>query len=223
MITAAVATSVPQDLSKLFEEAYAVAPHKSQFCDNMTTLPGVVCIHQQVTFCEGYLKSLVDNNLPCYGHQLVSFIGSAFSNERHFLLSDATEFIKACIAMKKRNFVRVPTPRGVLIKMVKLRLDKVYKNAVWFSVHTAARAAVLSTARLSTARYASDGNIVPDRVVMSVLNSKEACMEWCLENTMWTHKDGRRALEDLLRRDDIPDDVYQEAWNLFEVNMVMDS
>jgi hypothetical protein len=212
-------------ISKLFGEAYEMAPVKNKFFDEIAGLPGVVCTHQAKAFCEGYLKSLVENNLPCYGYQIISFqssssgSGSGFASrqirvgERHFLLSDATEFTKACIAMKNRNFVRVPTPRSVLVKMVKLRLDKVYKNAVWFSVHTLAR----NKQTLGTVP-----NLAPP-VVMDVLNSKEACAEWCLENTFWTHRDGRKALEGILQRDDIPDDVYKEAWDLFEVNMVMDS
>ena len=205
--------SHPEAISKLFGEAYEMAPVKNKFFDEIAGLPGVVCTHQAKAFCEGYLKSLVENNLPCHGHQIVSFYPLSSSNERHFLLSDATEFTKACIAMKNRDFVRVPTPRGVLVKMVKLRLDKVYKNAVWFSVHTLAR----NKQTLGTVP-----NLAPP-VVMDVLNSKEACAEWCLENTFWTHRDGRKALEGILQRDDIPDDVYKEAWDLFEVNMVMDS
>lgn len=182
------------ELRKLFSEAYEQAPHKGNFCSELAILPGVACFNNTLSFCEGYLKSLLDNNLSQPDeYQILSFYGAASGFERHFLLKDTTHFVEACTKMLNRDFVRVPTPRGVLVKMVKLRLDKACAYDANPLVHT------------------------------RVLNSRAACVAWCNENTSWQFKRGRKALEEVTIRNDIPDDVYQEAWNLFEVDQVMGS
>lgn len=54
-----------------------------------------------------------------------------------------------------------------------------------------------------------------------ILNTREACQAWFEPIPQWKHC--RKILEKITKRDDITDDVYQEAWSMFEVGRVMES
>lgn len=202
------------ELKKLFEEALERAPHKTNFCEDLATLPGVACFHGDLAFCQGYLKSLLDNKLAQPdGYEILSYYKNGI--ERNFLLKDAASFIAACLAMKNRAKKETKTSRKVLVRMVQSRIEKSLKL---FEKWSKGRWAQIQTL-----------NWKPPHTNAPVLSSKNAISIWMdiSPNKKYISKLGKLCGDywflDVLSREDITDDIFAEAWNLASVKEVMES
>jgi len=193
-----------EELRKLLADAYNASPKKIQFLDRLGTLPGVIASHQSNDFCLGYQAALSISS-PISTSIVRHYHTSAVSM-RSYLIENALAFADECYRTVNREVKQ--NPEKVMVKMVLLRLKRLNKEISSFN-----------RARPEPEHF----TLTPIRTRIDLL----ALHETVLNDTKYrgrVFKDrAGKIFKEMLSHEDIPDNVYCEAWNLFEVEAVMKS
>lgn len=206
-------------LEKILNDAYAKAPKKYAFLEEMGKVPGVLTSHESGHFCLGYVQALEANNIPSDDLVLVQLWGVGTA-ECTFLVRDQVAFQKALEEVRDRPVKTVPTPRKVMVRMVAERMMHILSETDDYNKSIAQEEEEVK--KSGGRRHFSQRKKFP----RPVLSSREAFTKWWeLSYNQRVVLSSRRMkqVEDLLDRDDVPEDVFLEAWDLIQVREVMDS
>ena len=197
-----------EELRKLLADAYNASPKKIQFLDRLGTLPGVIASHQSNDFCLGYqaafsISSPISTSIVRHYHTSAVLM-------RSYLVENALALADECYRTVNREVKQ--NPEKVMVKMVLLRLKRLNKE---IASHNG--------------RFGTQVDN-PDRITLTPIRTKIdllALHETVLNDTKYrgrVFKDrAGKIFKEMLSHEDIPDNVYCEAWNLFEVEAVMKS
>jgi hypothetical protein len=206
-------------LEKILSAAYEKAPKKFAFLEDMGKVSGVLTSHESGEFCRGYVQALEANNLPSDDLVLVQLWGPG-NTERTFLVRDQASFQKALEEARDRPVRSLPTPRKVLLRMVVERMYYILKATDEHNRGVDREEAEIKAA--GGRRHFSGRKKYP----RPILSSREAYVGWTKLSYNEAADLGTRrqkAVEELRDRDDVPADIFPEAWDLIQVRDVMDS
>ena len=186
----------PESPDVLLTKAYESAPKKRVFLNKLSELPGVVYSHDSLQYVMGYHQCVQDNNI--FSDDLV-IVSSA---ERSFIVKDLVEFRNACEAVFTRKI-----PDKMLVKMLAIRINRVL-HQYKFAAETAAGSNIGLDVKAKSLPVLSTKELVHKFV-------NEKCPHYLINSA---HKKLRK-----LAQMDISDHLYHEAWDLVQVNEVMES
>jgi len=193
-----------EELRKLLADAYNASPKKIQFLDRLGTLPGVIASHQSNDFCLGYQAALLISS-PI-STSIVRHYHTSAVLMRSYLVENALALADECYRTVNREVKQ--NPEKVMVKMVLLRLKRLNKEISSFN-----------RARPEPEHF----TLTPIRTRIDL----EALSETLLNDTKYrgrVFKDrAGKIFKEMLSHEDIPDNVYCEAWNLFVVEEVKKS
>lgn len=192
------------DLRKLLIRAYERSPKKKEFFDKLNSLPGVIVSNRSHEFCRGYLACL--SSKEEFLAFVIRYVGATESTSRSFLIEDATAFVEECNRAVNKEYRVLPTPEKVAVKMVLLRLYRLRKEINIYNNWAIRTESTLI--QFPMIRSKSDLDKFRDSTSGIHAYSVKGVNKITLEMTSHV---------------EFTDAVYNEAWNLFEVQGVMES
>lgn len=210
MTEADLQEATEEELRALLNRAYTVFPRKGEFFSKLGALPGVIMSNQSHEFCRGFLACLKTKEESAAF--IIRHVGTNEKFSRSFLIENPDAFEEECSRVANKANKVVPTPEKVMVKMVLLRLHRlrkeidIYNN--WAKRFGPSSGSTQVQFQFPVIRQKSDLNKFRDSTSGIQVYTIKGVNKITLE--MSSHVE-------------FTDAVYNEAWNLFEVQGVMES
>jgi len=197
------------ELEALLLKAYEVAPKKREFIVKMETLPGTITSNISREFCHGFLDCLKKTTND---HDTTIVVSAPHSPgfTRSFVLENTDAFTSECNRVINKEYRVNPTPEKVMVKMVFLRLNRLRKEINTYNDWCKNYGGRSAHQIIKYPTIRSNADLVAYQSKISTIN------------TYSIHR-VQAVVSELIARIEITDTAYNEAWNLFEVQGVMET